>query len=313
MGFAERLSQRIKKEYTRIVVGIDPFPSRLPSFLVKDVVKGDPHTMGTALHRFGRMVVESVEPYVSAVKFQIAFYEQWGIPGLCALEMTIADIQGADLQIILDAKRGDISTTAQAYVNAFLSGLEVDGYRYPSPWQIDAVTLNPYLGEDTLAPWLEAAKAHQKGLFILVKTSNPGSGSIQDLELRQGDSVAERVAHMLTSMAKPAVGASGYSPVGAVVGANYPETLVSLRRLLPHSYLLLPGYGAQGGKAEDITPAFDQDGLGAVVSASRSVIFAAEPTASVGETTNAIGRSARAFRDEVNRALETGRSNRTST
>ncbi len=304
MDFTERLRHRITKYNSRIVVGIDPFPERLPDFLVNDIIPGNTRTVSQALHTFGRMVVESVEPYATAVKFQIAFYEQWGMAGLAALEKTLADIRGTDMQVFLDAKRGDVSSTAQAYVNAFLAGPKLGGHQYPSPWQVDAVTLSPYLGQDTLQPWLDAADNHGKGLFILVKTSNPGSGSIQDLPVCGGDTVAERVARMLTKMGENFVGASGYSPMGAVVGANYPETLAALRRLLPHSYLLLPGYGAQGGTAESIGPAFDDQGMGALVSASRSVIFAAEPTASARETADAIGQSARRFRDDVNRAVQ---------
>ena len=304
MDFAERLSQRITERDTRIVVGIDPFPNRLPAFLLKNVTPGDTASVSRALHAFGQMVVESVEPYASAVKFQISFYEQWGIPGLMALEQTLAGMAGSDLEVIMDVKRGDISTTAEAYVRAYLSGPEMSGHHYQAPWQVDAVTLNPYLGEDSLEPWVEAARSHKKGLFVLVKTSNPGSQSIQDLELKEGGAVTERVARMLSAMGEVAIGPSGYSPLGAVVGANYPETLVTLRQLLPHSYLLLPGYGAQGGKAEAIAHAFDDNGLGAVVSASRSVIFAAEPTASPGDTAKAIAESARRFRDDVNRALK---------
>jgi orotidine-5'-phosphate decarboxylase len=220
-------------------------------------------------------VVDVVAPLVPVVKPQAAFFEELGPPGMIALAELIHYAQEHGLLVILDAKRNDIGSTAEAYARGLLG-------RGPSPWGADALTVSPYLGEDSLTPFVDVAKERGAGLFVLVKTSNPGSGLLQDLEIgtaapaepSRPARVYNQVAKLVEKLAAETAGQSGYGLAGAVVGATYPEQLAELRAAMPHTWFLVPGFGSQGGGAKDVAPAFNASGLGAVVNNSRHLIFA---------------------------------------
>ncbi len=235
-------------------------------------------------------VIDVVAPLVAVVKPQAAFFEELGPPGMTALAEIIRYAQDRGLLVILDAKRNDIGSTAQAYARGLLG-------RGQSPWGADALTVSPYLGEDSLTPFVEVARQRSAGLFILVKTSNPGGGLLQDLEttstgaggcdaprsdarsagasrLNLGRRVYHHVADLVEQMSLDTLGGSGYGLAGAVVGATYPEQLAELRSAMPHTWFLVPGFGSQGGAAKDVVPAFDSAGLGAIINNSRHLIFA---------------------------------------
>ncbi|MEM7164331.1 MAG: orotidine-5'-phosphate decarboxylase [Planctomycetota bacterium] len=259
--FAERILARIRRLETSLIVGIDPviqrFPAELQSLDAEE-----------ALLEFSRAVIDAVRNDVAAVKPQVAFFERFGWRGWRALQGCVEHAAKAGVPVILDAKRGDIGSTATAYADALLG----DRPETPGPY-VDALTVNPYLGEDSLEPFLERAVAGGRGLFILARTSNPGAGDFQDR--RSADEpLYLGVARAVTRWSRPYVSASGYGPLGLVSGATYPEELAQIRAAAPHSFLLVPGLGAQGGKAEDLKAAFDQDGVGALPSSSRGVIYA---------------------------------------
>lgn len=267
--FADRLIAAVRGKRTPVLVGLDPRKEQLPPGLL---VGDGPVDVAAAYVRFCREVIDVVAPLVPAVKPQAAFFEQLGPPGCAALAEVIRYAASRELLVILDGKRNDIGTTAAAYADAYLG----PGDR--SPWGADALTVSPYLGDDSLTPFLSTAKERGAGIFVLVKTSNPGGGRFQDLVLRdaQGSSqtLYRRVAALVEDYSQQTQGAGGYGIAGAVVGATYPEQLAELRQAMPSTWLLIPGYGAQGGTARDCAPAFDGRGLGAVVNNSRGIIFA---------------------------------------
>ncbi len=264
MAFTERLHDRVRALGTRVCLGIDPRPTAHPS-THPDRFDGDPARTARAVVGYVREVLDATHDLIACAKPQSAFFEALGVPGVIALAQVLADLRDRGIPTILDAKRGDVGTTAEAYAAAYL-GNGVFG--------ADALTVNPYLGLDTIEPFLDAAVAADRAVFVLVKTSNPGSGDLQDVVGDDGRRLHERLADALDERARelPA-GDDGYSPLGAVVGATYPQDLAALRRRLPRSVLLVPGYGAQGGRAEDLGGAFGPGGLGAVVSASRTLLY----------------------------------------
>ena len=217
-------------------------------------------------------MVDVVASQVPAVKFQAAYYEAYGPEGLSALHATAASARSKGLIVLIDGKRNDIGSTAEAYARAYLGRVPVGDRTEPS-WEADALTVNPYLGSDGIAPFIATAEAEGKGLFVLVRTSNPSAGEFQDL-VADGRPLYRHVAEHLARWAEPVRGASGYSLVGAVVGATYPEELAELRGAMPGVPFLVPGYGAQGGTAADVAAAFDANGLGAIVNNSRGLTFA---------------------------------------
>ncbi len=289
-SFTERLHERILRLDTRVCLGIDPRPSAHPH---TDPARHahDPARVGRAVAAYAREVLDATHDLIACVKPQSAFFEALGIPGLIALAQVIEDAKARSVPVILDAKRGDIGSTAEAYAAAYLA----DGV-----FAADALTVNPYLGLDTLEPFLAAAEARRRGVFVLVKTSNPGSGDLQDVTGDDGRRLHERLADALAARcAAMAPDAFGYGPLGAVVGATYPHELAAARERLPASVLLVPGYGAQGGTAQDVAGAFDARGLGAVVNASRSLFYPGRG--------DGVGEAARAavtvMRDDLNDAL----------
>jgi orotidine-5'-phosphate decarboxylase len=266
-SFAERLADGIRKTKTPTLVGLDPRFDSLPDPLRAGLSKTNPIEVAGAFQAFCKGVIDVVAPLVSVVKPQAAFFEQIGVPGMAALAETISYAREKGLLVILDGKRNDIGSTAAAYADAYL------GSPKTSAWGADALTVSPYLGEDSLTPFVEVAKERGAGIFVLVKTSNPGGGLFQDVKDEHG-AIYEHVARHVESLNAATTGPSGYGSIGAVVGATYPEQLSELRSEMPHAWFLVPGYGAQGGTAADVAGAFGANGLGAIVNSSRDIIFA---------------------------------------
>jgi orotidine-5'-phosphate decarboxylase len=268
VSFADRLAAAVERKRSQLVVGLDPRPELLPVEL-----RGDAHTgraaAAGACARFCRGVIDAVAPYVVAVKPQVAFFEALGSDGFAALEDVCGYARAAGLLVIVDAKRGDIGSTARAYAAAFLEPSEEGA----DPLG-DAMTVNPYLGTDSVEPFLAACRRHGGGLFCLVKTSNPGGVEVQDLVLSDGRPLWHQVASLVASWGDDLVGESGLSSVGAVVGATYPRAVAEARKLLPKSVLLLLGVGAQGATPADVARAFTSGPASALVAVSRSVIYA---------------------------------------
>lgn len=272
--FADRMIEAIRRKGNPCVVGLDPRLDGMPDFVLERVrTDDDPAAVATAIATFHEHVIAAVADVVPAVKLQIAFYEQYGLPGLQAFADTIALARSAGLVVIVDAKRNDIDSTAQAYANAFLGRAPVLG-RQTAAFDVDCITVSPFLGRDSLTPFVETCAAHGKGLFVLVKTSNPGSRDVQDQQVSSGETISERLAQLVDELGDPLVGTEGYSSIGAVVGATFPAEAETLRQLMPRAIILVPGYGAQGGTADGAAANFNADGLGAVVNASRSITYA---------------------------------------
>jgi orotidine-5'-phosphate decarboxylase len=263
MHFSDRLAMGVQRTRSPLMVGLDPRVGSLPSGLLP--LDDSPVEIANAFRQFCCEVIDAVCDVVSVVKPQLAFFEQYGPLGCAALAEVIRHARSKGLLVVLDGKRNDIGSTAEAYAAAYLGRQSV--------WQGDALTVSPYLGDDSLTPFCERAQATESGIFVLVKTSNPGSGFFQDWPTRDAP-LYRRVAEHVEDLAAKTTGDCGYGIVGAVVGATYPEQLAELRQQMPHAWLLVPGYGAQGGRAEGLRPAFDRAGNGAIVNSSRGIIFA---------------------------------------
>jgi orotidine-5'-phosphate decarboxylase len=272
-NYSDRLIGRIKKKGNPCVVGLDPRVDQMPHFITERLTEKSDENVRKAIANFHRIVLDTVAPMVPAVKPQIAFYEQYGLGGLLAFLDTIQMAKERELIVIVDAKRNDIASTAQAYANAFLGRAQLPWGDEPI-FDVDCITISPFLGRDSLDPFVRACTEYGKGVFILVKTSNPGSRDLQDLkDSESGQPIYVRLARMVAELGQEVIGKSGYSSVGAVVGATFPQQAKELRSLMPRSIFLVPGYGSQGGTAEDAAKCFNSDGLGAVVNASRSITY----------------------------------------
>lgn len=270
----QKLIDGIKKTGAPIVVGLDPMLSYIPDHITKKAYKEYGETLkgaGEAVWQFNKGIVDAVCDLVPAVKPQIAMYEQFGIEGLLAFEKTVRYCKEKGLVVIGDIKRGDIGSTSEAYAVGHLGKVQVGSKEYYG-FDEDFATVNPYLGSDGVKPFIGVCKKEKKGLFILVKTSNPSSGEFQD-RLIDGRPLYEIVGEQVAAWGEELMGDS-YSYIGAVVGATYPEMGKALRRIMPKSYILVPGYGAQGGKGADLVHFFNEDGLGAIVNSSRGIIAA---------------------------------------
>lgn len=289
-AFADRLAESVERKRSQLVVGLDPRVDLLPMELRGESVLGRVES-AYAYSRFCCGIIDAVAPYVVAVKPQVAFFEELGSDGIAALERVCGYARSAGLLVIADAKRGDIGSTARAYASAFL---EPHGEGEPLA---DALTVNPYLGHDSIEPFLQACRLHGAGIFCLVRTSNAGAGDIQELALSDGRRVWQEVAALVDEWGAPYIGERGLSSVGAVVGATSPRAVAEARRLLPRSVLLLPGVGAQGATPADVARAFTSGPASALVTASRSVIYAFRS----GETDwrTAAGAEAARLRSEV--------------
>ena len=270
----EKLVERIKKLEAPIVVGLDPTLNFVPGFLLDKAINEKGETLeaaADAIFEFNKKIVDAVYDLIPAVKPQIAMYEQFGIPGLMAYKQTVDYCHEKGLLVIGDAKRGDIGSTSTAYAIGHLGKVKI-GSTEIAPIDTDFLTINPYMGSDSVVPFVEECKKYDKGLFILVKTSNPSSGEFQDQKVGK-KTVYELVGKKVDEWGAELV-KNGYSDVGAVVGATYPEMGEVLREIMPKAYILVPGYGAQGGTAAELKPFFNKDGLGAIVNSSRGIIAA---------------------------------------
>ena len=263
MHFADRLAEAVTQKNTSVLVGLDPRAERLPEAVA--AASDTPQDVAAAYQQFCFGVIDVVADLVPAVKPQAAFFEQLGPHGMQALAAVIKHASERGLFVLLDAKRGDIGSTAEAYAKAYLGK--------DSAWGADALTVNPYLGDDSLTPFLNQASTEGAGIFVLVKTSNPGGKLFQD-QVAQDRKIYEHVADHVESLSAKSAGACGYGLAGAVVGATYPSELEALRARMPHTWFLVPGFGSQGGTASDVAPAFDSKGLGALINSSRAIIFA---------------------------------------
>ena len=258
--FADKLFRKVSDMGNPTVLGLDPRIEFVPASIRNKQVSG-----AKAIREFNRKLIYSLHDIVPAVKFQSAYYELLGPEGAAVLKESMDFAKSLGMMVILDAKRNDIGSTAMAYAEAYLS---------PEGFDVDALTVNAYLGSDGITPFLELCKKYGKGIFILVKTSNPSSGELQDLRLDSGERIYERMADMVSCWSEGFFGDSGYSSIGAVIGATYPEELDSLRKRMKGIPFLIPGYGAQGGGAQDVKFGFDDKGMGSVINSSRGLMCA---------------------------------------
>ena len=269
-----KLVENIKKTGAPIVVGLDPMLNYIPEHVQKKAFAEFGETLegaAEAVWQFNKEIVDKTYDLIPAVKPQIAMYEQFGIPGIMAFKKTVDYCKSKDLVVIGDIKRGDIGSTSAAYATGHIGKVQI-GANKIAPFDEDFVTLNPYMGADSITPFIDVCKEEKKGLFILVKTSNPSSGDFQDQMV--GDRpVYELVGEKVAQWGETCMG-DDYSYVGAVVGATYPEMGKTLRKIMPKAYILVPGYGAQGGQGKDLVHFFNEDGLGAIVNSSRGIIAA---------------------------------------
>lgn len=291
-SFTTRLQLAIVAKKNPTVLGLDPTPAYVPDFLAA----GEPDA--ARILAFNKCLIDATHDLLPAVKPQLAYYEALGTAGMEAFYETIRYAKAKGLLVIADGKRNDIGSTATQYAKAYLAETGFAEH-------IDALTINPFLGRDGLLPFLEMAKQTGKGMFVLVRTSNPSAVDLLDLKLASGAYFYEKVADLLTELGQDALDANGYGPLGAVVGATWPEQADALRLRLPHAFVLVPGYGAQGGSADDAVRLFDKQGHGAIVNASRSLMLAYQKA---GATTlahvDAATRAAViAMRDDLRAAL----------
>ncbi len=271
----KRLVDAVRAKQNPTVAGLDPRLDYLPEFLKEKAYAAYGKTLegaAAAVLEYNKALIDAMYDIVPAIKPQAAYYELYGWAGVKTLAETIAYARDKGMYVITDGKRNDIGTTMEAYAAAHLGLVDVDGESY-APFDGDALTVNGYLGADGIKPLLSICKERDRGIFVLCKTSNPSSGELQD-RLLDGEALYARMGDLCEVWGADTVDESGYSAVGAVVGATYPAQLAELRERLPHTYFLVPGYGAQGGGAADVAPAFDQDGMGAIVNSSRGILCA---------------------------------------
>ncbi len=269
------LIEKIKETQNPTVVGLDPRLNFVPEFIKNECVEKygkTPKAVAESFFEFNKGIIDSVYDLVPAVKPQIAMYEMLGVDGIDCFIKTCDYASKKGLVIIGDIKRGDIASTAEAYSDGHIGEIDCFGIKH-KVFNEDFITVNPYLGWDSIEPYMANCKNYNKGLFVLVKTSNPNSGQFQNLDVG-GLTLYQKVGQLVESWGEKLMGKNGYSSVGAVVGATHPDEAKILRELMPHTFFLVPGYGAQGGKAEDLAVCFDKDGLGAIVNSSRGIIAA---------------------------------------
>ena len=271
----DRLIEKIIEKKNPTVVGLDPNLEQMPPALVAKHIEQHGPTLraaAEAIYEFNTGLIDAVCEIVPAVKPQSAYYEMYGPEGVAVLARTMQYAREKGLYVIADVKRNDIGSTAAAYAKAYLGEISIGGQSF-APFGADSITVNGYLGSDGIKPFIDLCRSADKSMFVLVKTSNPSSGQLQDLMIGE-KTVYQVVGDLVSEWGKDSIGEYGYSAVGAVVGATYPEQGTELRKRLPHTFFLVPGYGAQGAKGEDLKGCFDEKGEGAVVNASRSILCA---------------------------------------
>ncbi|WP_246543156.1 orotidine-5'-phosphate decarboxylase [Fusibacter paucivorans] len=299
----DQLIEAIIQKKSPIVVGLDPRFNQIPQAIKEKCLAEYGETLeavAAAIKIFNRGIIDAVADEVPAVKPQVAFYEQYGLPGMAAYLDACQYAASKGLVVIADVKRGDIGSTSKAYAKAHLGQVQVGNKNYQG-FPADFATINPYLGDDCMKEFEAEIVQEDKGIFILVKTSNPTSGQLQDLVMADGKHLYEKTAEIVAGWNDKICGKFGYSPVGAVVGATYPEELSALRAQMPKAMLLVPGYGAQGGGAKDVINAFDTKGLGAIVNNSRGIIFAYEKIG--GDYQEAARKAVIAMKQDINDTL----------
>ncbi len=273
----DKLIDKIKQTNNPTVVGLDPRLEYIPEHIKNEAYEKygkTPEGISEAFYIFNKEIIDAIYDLVPAVKPQIAMYEQFGSSGIKCYINTLLYAKEKGLISIGDIKRSDIASTAEAYSNGHIGKVEIEEKKY-EVYSTDFITLNPYLGYDSIEPYIGNCKEYNKGLFILVKTSNPNSGQVQDLILHgTGEKLYQKIGKLVDEWGKELIGSNGYSSVGAVVGATHPEQAEALRKLMPTTYFLVPGYGAQGGTAKELSVCFNKDGLGAIVNSSRGIIAA---------------------------------------
>jgi orotidine-5'-phosphate decarboxylase len=269
-NFADRLISAIERRGSAACVNLDPVLEKLPAPIRGIAQANNSESAASAFLKYGRAIIDAVGPLVPVVKINSAYFEVYGAAGVAAYAELISHAHRTGLQVIGDVKRGDIGHTAEMYAQAHLGG--------SGDCVADAITINGYFGEDGIKPFVEAAANNGRGVFVLVRTSNPSAGAIQDMAVSDGRKVHELVAVQVSRWSSDSrlLGRHGYSSIGAVAGTRTHTDAATLRKLMPQCYLLVPGYGAQGGTADEFRPYFNRDGLGAIVAAGRSVIFAYE-------------------------------------
>lgn len=307
MNAIDNLIEKIKETNSPIVMGLDPRYEVIPE-IVRKKHSNDLEGISKAILEYNKELIDNTYDIIPAIKPQLAFYEMFGIEGMKAFKETCKYAKEKGMIVIADAKRGDIGSTAKGYSNAYLGQTTIGEEEIEVFKNIDFLTVNPYMGVDSIKPFIEDCIKYDKGIFVLVKTSNPSSGELQDLRLENGQSVYEHVAELVEEWGKEIRGKYNYSSVAAVVGATYPKQLEEIRKKAPHTYFLIPGYGAQGGKAEDIALGFDANGLGGIVNASRSLMCAYKTEEWKEKySEEEYGKATRAevmkMKDELNRAI----------
>lgn len=303
-----QLVEKIKKTQAPIVVGLDPMMNYIPEHIKEKAFKEFGETLegaAEAVWQYNKGIVDAVYDLIPAVKPQIAMYEQFGVEGVKAFKKTVDYCKEKGLVVICDVKRGDIGSTSEAYAVAHLGRVQI-GSQLLTPFGGDFATVNPYLGSDGIIPFLKVCKEEKKGIFVLVKTSNPSSGEFQDRNI-DGRPLYEWVGEKVAAWGAECMG-DDYSYVGAVVGATYPEIGKILRKQMPKTFILVPGYGAQGGKGDDLVHFFNEDGLGAIINSSRGIIAAykQEAYAAFGPENyaEASRKAVEVMREDIRQALE---------
>ena len=268
----DKLIEKIKETKNPTVIGLDPKYEMIPEY-IRSKYEENLEGVAKSIVEFNKTLIDEICDIIPAIKPNVAFYEMYGLEGMKAFEETCKYAKEKGMIVIADIKRGDIGTTAKAYSNAFLGKTKI-GEKEESIYDVDFVTLNPYMGIDSIKPFIEDCQKYGKGAFVIDKTSNPSSGELQDLKLETGEEVYTKVAKLVEEWGKDLIGKYGYSSISTVVGATYPKQLQELRKTAPHTFFLIPGYGAQGGKAEDIALGFDENGIGGIVNSSRGLMYA---------------------------------------
>lgn len=307
-NFADQLVEKIRIMKNPTVMGLDPVLDYVPDHIIAESTQryADPSKASSqAILEFNKALIDATSDIIPAVKPQFAYYEMYGVNGIKALVETIDYAKSKGMLVIADAKRNDIGSTAQAYATSILGKTTLSDGQQKEMFGADAVTLNGYLGIDGIEPFISLAKSFGKGMFILVHTSNPSSVQIQELELKEGRLLYEAVAEQVTDWGSTLVGKHGYSSVGAVVGATWPEQAKKLREIMPNTFFLVPGYGAQGGDAQTVKSCFDKNGDGAIVNASRSLMCAYKKNNSVDpkDFMMATREEAIRMREDLNNAI----------